>query len=60
VPVLSRGPSKEVNMKEWNKPAIRSMDERELLKQLSVKADSGPGHVDGHDDSHNDAHNNVH
>lgn len=47
-------------MKTWNKPAIRSMDERELLKQLSVKADSGPGHVDGHADSHSNAHNNVH
>ena len=49
-------------MKAWKKPAIRTLEERDLLKQLSVKAASGPGHTDAHTNQggdHINAHTNT-
>lgn len=50
-------------MKNWKKPVIRTMDEKELLLKLSIKAASGPGHTDGHTNSggtHVNSHTNTH
>lgn len=37
-------------MKTWSKPEIKSIQEKELLEKLAVKAQSGGGHTNIHTD----------
>lgn len=40
-------------MKTWCKPEIKSIQEKELLEKLAVKAQSGGSHNDSHSDHTN-------